>query len=65
MHLLKKNIVFLIIGLLAWNEMLLPRAENSHYKFWKFIQYINNHIFLLKTIFVFHTKVRLMLLIQL
>jgi len=32
--------------------MLQPRAARSHYKVGKFIQYVNNHIFILQTIFI-------------
>jgi len=33
--------------------MLQPRATYCHYKVGKFIQCVNNHIFILQTIFVF------------
>jgi len=37
-------------------KMLQPRAAHSHYKVGKFIQCENNHIFILQTIFIFHTR---------
>jgi len=37
-------------------KILQPRAEHSHYKVGKFIQCVNNLIFILQTIFIFHTR---------
>jgi len=37
-------------------KMLQPRAAHSHYKVGKFIQCVNNHIFILQTIHTFHSR---------
>jgi len=48
-----------------FKKMLKPRAAHSRYKIGKFMQCVNNHIFILQTIFVFHAHAHLMLFMQL
>ena len=54
-HPLEQGCANFLYGGPHWKKMLQPRVAHSHYKLLKNIQCINNHVIILKTIFVFHT----------
>ena len=48
----------------TFEKMLQPRAAHYHYKIGKFTLCVKKHIFILNTVFVFHTRIRLMLFLS-